>query len=103
MSGARAAFGGGGDREAMPTSVLSPVKFRTGYNVADLFTDTGLVPSKSEARRLVQQGCAFVSLGGGGLQPVTDVASLITAGDLDASGELLLRAGKKRYCRVITG
>lgn len=103
MSGARAAFGGGGDREAMPTSVLSPVKFRTGYNVADLFTDTGLVPSKSEARRLVQQGGAFVSLGGGGLQPVTDVASLITAGDLDASGELLLRAGKKRYCRVITG
>jgi tyrosyl-tRNA synthetase len=103
MAGARAAFGGGGgDKDAMPTAALSPAKFDAGYNVVDLFTDAALAPTKSEARRLVQQGGAFVSLGGGDLKAVTDVAALINTGDLDSSGELLLRAGKKRFCRVVT-
>jgi tyrosyl-tRNA synthetase len=35
------------------------------------------------------------------LSAVTDVAALIGADALDGEGELLLRAGKKRFCRVV--
>jgi tyrosyl-tRNA synthetase len=107
MAGARAAFGGaGGDTSAMPRTELSRADFEKGYNVVDLFTAAGLAPSKSEARRLVRQGGAFVSLGAGSeaggreLRAVTDVGARIGAESLDAGGELILRAGKKRYCRV---
>jgi tyrosyl-tRNA synthetase len=104
LSGAKASFGGeGGDKSAMPKAEFPRSRFEAGYNVVDLFTDAGLAPTKSEARRLVQQGGAFVSgaEGSDGLAAVTDVAALIGSGRLDADGELVLRAGKKRYCRVI--
>jgi tyrosyl-tRNA synthetase len=106
MAGARAAFGGaGGDKSAMPQVKLRRGDFENGYNVADLFTAAGLAPSKSEARRLVQQGGAFVSAGAAGreLRAVSDPAACIGAESLDAGGELILRAGKKRYCLVVTG
>ncbi|MDR2618376.1 MAG: tyrosine--tRNA ligase [Treponema sp.] len=103
LSGARAAFGGeGGDRSAMPKAELPLARFEAGYNVVDLFADAALASSKSEARRLVQQGGAFVSKTGGALEAVPDVNALITASRLDAQGELVLRAGKKRYCLVVT-
>jgi tyrosyl-tRNA synthetase len=100
LSGARAAFGGGGDSSAMPGAVLSRSRFEAGYPVVDIFTDAGLTPSKSEARRLVQQGGAFVAAKGGDLTAVTDLAALIGTDALDGEGNLVLRAGKKRYCRV---
>jgi tyrosyl-tRNA synthetase len=106
LSGAKAAFGGsGGDKSAMPSVTLSLAKFQAGYNVVDLFTDAALAPSKSEARRLVQQGGAFVSAADGStasLAAITDVAALIGTDALDAAGELILRAGKKRFCRVLS-
>jgi tyrosyl-tRNA synthetase len=101
LSGAKAAFGGGGDRSAMPSAEIPRAKFDAGYNVVDLFTETALVPSKSEGRRLVQQGGAFVSNSNGVLESISDPAAFIGADRLDETGELILRAGKKRYCRVI--
>jgi tyrosyl-tRNA synthetase len=107
LSGARAAFGGGGDREGMPRVELPRSRFEGGYNVVDLFTDAGLAPTKSEARRLVLQGGAFVSeppppSGPASFRAVTGIGTPVTAAFLDDGGELILRAGKKRYCRVIT-
>jgi tyrosyl-tRNA synthetase len=107
LAGARAAFGGGGDRSAMPQAALPREKFAAGYNVVDLFTDAGLAPSKSEARRLVQQGGAFAGQGtarpeGASLAAISDPAALLGEDALDEAGELLLRAGKKRYCLVTT-
>ena len=100
MSGARAAFGGGGDRSAMPQAQLSRAKFEAGYNIVDLFCDAALAPSKSEGRRLVEQGGAFIARGGKEPEAVTDVAAVIGQDSLDDAGELILRAGKKRYCLV---
>lgn len=102
LSGAKAAFGSGGDKASMPTVTVSRALFETGYNLVDLFTDAKLAPTKSEARRLVQQGGAFVSDKTGALGAVSDPAAKISAGALDREGELTLRAGKKRYCRVVT-
>jgi tyrosyl-tRNA synthetase len=107
LAGAKAAFGGaasGGDKSAMPQAKLSRAKFAAGYNLVELFCDAGLTPSKSEGRRLVEQGGAFVSAPGKpDLEAVNDVAALIRSDRLNPDGEIILRAGKKRYCLVKTG
>lgn len=95
LAGARAAFGGAGDKSAMPTVVLPRARFEAGYPVLDLFLDAGLAGSKSEARRLIQQGGATV-----GDSVWTDEKITVSASALDAEGELVLRAGKKRFVRV---
>jgi tyrosyl-tRNA synthetase len=104
-AGAKAAFDGGaasgGDKSAMPCAELRRAQFEAGYNVVDLFVDAGLAPTKSEARRLVQQGGAFAPPAADGeLAAVSNVADIIGANRLNAEGELILRAGKKRYCLV---
>jgi tyrosyl-tRNA synthetase len=109
LAGAKAAFGSaaggtpGGDRSAMPQAALSRAAFEKGYNVVDLFCDAALASTKSDARRLVEQGGAFVSLSNGERAAVNNVAALIGIDRLNAEGELVLRAGKKRYCLVRMG
>jgi len=103
LAGAKAAFGGGGDSSAIPLVTLSRAKFDDGYNVVDLFADAGLAATKSEARRLVEQGGAFAGAAADSLAPVAGVKAVIGADALEASGELVLRAGKKRLCRVEAG
>jgi tyrosyl-tRNA synthetase len=102
LAGAIAAFGGdkSGDKSAMPKAELTRQRFEAGYNVVDLFCDAGLVPSKSEGRRLVQQGGAFISGSSGELSAINDPSAIIGADMLNAEGELILRAGKKRYLLV---
>jgi tyrosyl-tRNA synthetase len=68
--------------------------------VVDLFTDTGLAASKSEARRLVEQGGAFAGGEAASMRAITGITTVIGTDALDGEGELILRAGKKRYCRV---
>ena len=97
LAGAKAAFGGGGgDRNSMPTVELPRAKFDAGYPVLDLFVDTGLAQTKSEARRLVQQGGAFVAE-----EAWKDEKIPVGSGALGSDGELVLRAGKKRFCRIV--
>jgi len=84
----------------MPHAELSRAAFEKGYNVVDLFYDAGLFSTKSESRRLVEQGGAFVSNAEGELAAITNVAALVGIDRLNADGELILRAGKKRYCLV---
>ena len=103
LAGAIAAFRGGGDKSAMPNVILNRSRFEAGYNVVDLFCDAGLVPSKSEGRRLAQQGGAFVSTADGNLEAINDPTGLVLSTRLDKNNELLLRAGKKRYCLVKVG
>ena len=85
----------------MPHAALKRAAFEAGYNIVDLFFDASLAVNKSEARRLVQQGGAFVSHNGS-LEAVGDIAALIGSDRLNAEGELIIRAGKKRYCLVKT-
>jgi len=108
LAGAKAAFGGGaagsasgGDRSAMPRTEITRSRLEAGYNIVDLFCDTGLVPSKSEGRRLVQQGGAFIANSHGNLTSIYDLSAMIGIDRLNADGELVLRAGKKRYLLVI--
>ncbi|HOT59204.1 MAG TPA: tyrosine--tRNA ligase, partial [Spirochaetales bacterium] len=86
LEGAHAAFGGSGNIEAMPTLTLPRQRFEAGYPVLDLFVDAGLAPSKSEARRLIQQNGAMV---GGKLW--TNEKQAVTLADCDCAEYCILR------------
>lgn len=92
---AKAAFGGGGDLSAMPTTTVTADRLAAGIALLDLFVETGLTPSKGEARRLVQQGGAYVND-----TVIGDAQHKVGSADLK-DGALLLRAGKKKYHRVL--
>ena len=95
---ARALFAGSGDSASMPTTVLTAEDFTDGaIDILTLLVKTGLVPSKSEARRAVQQGGAEVNG-----EKVTDIAMSFTKEQLSGDG-LVLRRGKKNYNRVTLG
>jgi tyrosyl-tRNA synthetase len=96
-SAAKAAFGGGGDFSAMPTTTLTLTRLEQGIGLLDLFVETGLTESKGKARQLVQQGGAYVND-----KVISDAQSRVTADDLQ-DGAVLLRAGKKKYHRVVVG
>jgi tyrosyl-tRNA synthetase len=100
FAGAKAAFGGGSDQSAIPARIFESQRFEAGVNIVDLFTEAGLCGTKSEARRLVQQGGAFVAGSGGQLNTITDVKAMIYSSDFK-DGELIVRAGKKHFCRII--
>ncbi len=86
----------GASKEGVPSIVVSKADLDSGIGVLDLFTRSGLSSSNGEARRLVTQGGAEVNG-----RKVTDPKTIITSGELDGDGELLLKAGKKRFMRII--
>lgn len=92
---AKAVFGGGGDRDDLPSSEIQTAELAEGVGVIDLFMQAGLGSSKGEVRRLIQQGGASVNG-----KRVDDIHATVTTEDLDDHA-LLLRAGKKRYHRVV--
>ncbi|RME75407.1 MAG: tyrosine--tRNA ligase [Chloroflexi bacterium] len=92
---ARAAFASGGDLSAMPTTVLPRARLEAGVGVLEIFAEVGLTKSRSEARRMVQQGGLYVNDA-----RVNDVEAVLTLSDLTPDG-ILLRAGKKRYHRLV--
>jgi len=97
LQAARALFGKGGiagETDAVPTHKIPAQRLEGGILAIDLFVESGLCPSKSEARRLIQQGGAFVNEG-----KVTDLETKLDLSFVQ-EGILLLRAGKKRYVRV---
>jgi len=96
---AKAMFGGAGsatDREGMPSMEISMSRLEDGIGVLTLFAMTGLCATNSDARRLVTQGGAVVND-----RKVEDPKAMIDASWLDEHQELVLKAGKKRYFRVI--
>ncbi len=97
--GARSVFGGAqAGAEDVPTVEIGRERLEAGINVVDLFVEAELGKSKSEVRRLIQQGGASVNG-----ERVAAIDRMLGTGDLDDEGVLLLRAGKKRFQRVKTG
>ena len=101
LAGAKAAFGGSGDTSSIPTKEIVSGKFQGGLGVVDLFFMSGLSATKSEARRLVQQGGAYITGNDGKERQITDIAEIVEEKDFNDKGELILRAGKKKYLRIV--
>ena len=92
---ARALFGSGTAAE-MPTTKLSEADLKEGnIDILDLLVKSGLVSSRSEGRRAVEQG--GVSMDG---EKVTDFRATFVGEDFHGEGKVLKR-GKKNFKRVI--
>jgi len=92
----RMAFGGeGGSLEAMPTTSLEKGRLAKGITAFELFTEAGLCASRGEARRLISQGGGYVNE-----RRLNEIDEVITE-EHAKEGAIILRAGKKRYHRVV--
>ncbi len=92
----KAAFGGGGvEFDAMPTTEIPTERLTDGIPIIELFHEVGLATSRSEARRLIQQGGGYINE-----KQYKSIDVVIDSSFLDDDA-LLLRAGKKRYHRII--
>jgi tyrosyl-tRNA synthetase len=97
---ASAMFGGATQgvesREGMPSREMLKADLEKGIPVLELFASTDLASTNSDARRLVAGGGAWIRD-----KKIEDPKAVIDSSYLDEYGELLLRAGKKRYYRII--
>lgn len=95
---AKALFSNGGDRSNMPSTALTAEDLTDGsIGILDLMLKCGLVPSKKEARRLIEQG--GVELDG---VKVTDVNASVSAEQLAGEG-VTIKKGKKVFHRAMVG
>ena len=96
QASARALFGGGANAENMPTTEITAADLTDGaINILDLMLKAGLIPSKGEGRRLVQQGGVSVNDA-----KVSDISKAFTAADFE-KGHVIIKKGKKVFHKVV--
>jgi tyrosyl-tRNA synthetase len=97
LSAAKALFSGFGAADDAPSTIISASKAANGINIVDALELCGLIPTRSEGRRLIAQGA--VNAGG---QKVPSFEYVITAADFK-DGRLMLQKGKKAFHQLILG
>ena len=95
QAAAEAVFGAGGASENMPTTEIAASEISSGLSMLDCMVKAGIIASKGEGRRLVQQG--GVSLNG---NKISDVNYMLTDADFE-NGEAIIKKGKKVFHRVV--
>ena len=91
----RALFAGGGNSENMPKSELTEADLTDGgIDILTLLVKTGLVNTKSEARRAVEQGGVVVDG-----EKVSDIKTVLAGEQLSGDG-IVVRRGKKNFRKV---
>jgi tyrosyl-tRNA synthetase len=88
-----ALFGGGGNLANAPTSTVS--KDIIDSKVLDVLMAAGIIPSKSEGKRLIQQGGLYIND-----EKISDMDTIITD-DFFKDGKMLVRKGKKTFHQVV--
>lgn len=79
---------------SLPQSSVTKQELENGISLVELFVKTGLCSSKGQARRLLQQGGGYCND-----DRVTEDHKISV--DNFNDGQVMLRAGKKRYHRVV--
>ena len=91
-----ALFAGGGDSAHMPTLELTAADFADGdLDILALLVKAELAPSRSDARRAVQQGGVSVAD-----EKITDIQTTYGADAFGADG-LVVKRGKKKFVKII--
>lgn len=91
---AKALFAGGTDSEDVPTAKLTSEALAAGIPVLDILIQIGFVASKGEGRRLIAQNGVSIED-----EKITQPEMIITA-ELFKEGRLLMKKGKKQFCRL---
>ena len=95
QTAARALFNGQGSLENMPSFTLTDADFNEGsIDILAVLQKSGLAPTRSEARRNVEQG--GVSVNG---EPVKDIKTAYTKADFAGDG-MVVKRGKKKFMKV---
>lgn len=84
----------GEELRAIPTTGIPVDRLERGIPAFELFAEIGLCSSRGEARRLIQQGGAYVN------EERVDAFDFRIGSEHARDGEILLKAGKKRVHRV---
>ena len=92
---ARAVFGGGGVDENMPSTEIALSEIQDSMTIIELLQKASLIASKSEGKRLIEQG--GISVNG---EKVTSMDTLISEEDF-SEGSLVIKKGKKIYHRIV--
>ena len=92
---AAAALFAGGAAADVPTFAWTTAQLAEDNRLTTLLNLCGLCQSKGDARKQVQQGAVVMND-----QKVTDIDTVVTADMIPTDG-LLLRKGKKNFCRVL--
>ena len=90
---AEGAFGGSGDMSNLPTTEIE--KANLGVSLIDYLTENGILKTKSEGRRLIQQN--GMSLNG---DKVTDIGFALTE-EAFKENEAIVKMGKKKFHRIV--
>ena len=91
-----ALFAGGGDSAHMPTLELTAADFADGdLDILALLVKAELAPSRSDARRAVQQGGVSVAD-----EKITDIQTTYGADSFGADG-LVVKRGKKKFIKIV--
>ena len=90
---AEGAFGGSGDMSNLPTTEIE--KANLGVSLIDYLTKNGILKTKSEGRRLIQQN--GMSLNG---DKVTDIGFALTE-EIFKDNEAIVKMGKKKFHRIV--
>ena len=84
-----------GNLESMPTIKISQKNIATGIPVIDILCMVKLVATRSEARRLISQGGIYIN------DQKVNSLDFVVGVDLVKDSFILIRRGKKQYCRVL--
>ena len=90
----RALFAGGVKTDDIPSVDLSRDALGDGMEILTLLDAAGLIPSRSEGRRLVQQG--GIEVDG---NKITDIKALVTPADFKDDA-IIVKKGKKVYRQI---
>ena len=92
---AKAMFVSGGANEDAPTFEYEADKLAEGIDILTMLVDSKLCTTRSDARRMVQQG--GVSVNG---KKVDAIDATFGKADFDDKDRILLKKGKKKFCQI---
>ncbi len=90
-----ALYSGQANLDTVPAHTVEKATLEAGINIMDLMVESGLAPTKSEARRNIQQGGVSVNN-----EKLGDVNYTVTLNDLKDDC-VLIQKGKKNFIKIV--
>lgn len=84
-------------KKDLPSDINSWTAAKDIYNIVDLLVETKMAPSKTEARRLVEQGAIKIKNAAGGAEEIIKDPKY----ELKIQGETILQRGKLQFIKII--
>lgn len=91
-SAAEALFGSGSNMDNVPTVTIPAALINS--KILDVLTEAKVIPSKSEGKRLIQQGGLYVND-----NKISDIDTVVTE-DFFKDGSMMVRKGKKSFTKI---